>query len=99
MSYTSQAGNRHPRYFVALDDGGAFLITDRKALHKRTARYLPTEFVYGQGGYNDATRAYPAYVHSQLWALHESRQRAASEAAFRARGTVLVLPGLRVTEV
>ena len=74
--YTSQSGNRHPRYFVALADDGAFLITDRKAVHKRTARFLPVQFVYGQGGYDDATRKYPDYVHGQLWALHDARSRA-----------------------
>lgn len=66
-----------PRYFVALDEGGAFLITDRKALHKRTARFLPAEFVSGQGAYNPASARYPNYVHGQLWALHDSRSRAA----------------------
>ena len=92
---------RKARYLVSLADDGAFLVTDRRALHKRTTRFLPTEFVYGQGGFNPLTIKYPDYVHGQLWALHECRQRAASDAAFRERGTVSVklLPGLRITEV
>ena len=90
-----------PRYLVSLADDGAFLVTDRRAIHKRTTRYAPREFVTGQGGFDERTLRYPDYVHSQLWALHECRQRAASDAAFRERGTVSVklLPGLRITEV
>ncbi len=67
---------KNARYLMSLDDGGAFLVTDRKAIHKRTARFLPTEFVYGQGGFNELTIKYPDYVHGQLWALHDCRQRA-----------------------
>jgi hypothetical protein len=75
----------NPRYLVSLAEDGAFLVYDRRAIHKRTARYQPREFVCGQGGYNPRTDAYPDYVHSQLWALHESAQRAQLERSRTAR--------------
>lgn len=89
---------RNARYFVSLADNGDFLVTDRRAIHKRTTRFCPREFVAGQGGFDERTLLYPDYVHAQLWRLHESRQRAASDAAFRARGRVLV-PRISLTIV
>ena len=74
---------KYPRYTVSLGDDGSFLVWDRKADTRfdQTKRFSPREFVSGQGGFNDATLKYPDYVHGQLWALHESRQRAALAAS------------------
>ena len=66
---------RSPRYRVSLADDGAFLITDtRYALH--ITRFLPAQFVSGQGMYEPATNKYPDYVHAELWRLHDVRSRA-----------------------
>ena len=91
---TSQAGNQHPRYFVALANDGAFLITDRKARPNHTARFLPREFVSGQGGFDPATLKYPDYVHGQLWALHQSRQRADAQDRIVAEAICTIVKGL-----
>ena len=63
---------RSPRYRVALADDGAFLITDRLAIHKRTARYYPASFVSGCMYYDERTARYPDYVHAELWRLHDA---------------------------
>lgn len=75
---------RTPRYRVSLADDGAFLITDRRAVHKRTARYYPASFVSGCMSYDDRTARYPDYVHAELWRLHDCRSRARLDAATRA---------------
>ncbi len=67
---------KNARYLVSLAEDGAFLVYDRNCIHKRTARYLPAEFVSGQGSFNPTTIKYPDYVHGQLWALHDGRSRA-----------------------
>ena len=70
---------RTPRYRISLADDGAFLITDRRAVHKRTARYYPASFVSGSMSYDDRTARYPDYVHAELWRLHDCRSRAQLE--------------------
>ena len=49
MAAMKPHGARIARYIVSLAEDGAFLIYDRKKLHKRTARFLPAQFVSGQG--------------------------------------------------
>jgi len=75
---------RTPRYRVSLDHDGAFLITDRRAVHKRTARYYPASFVSGCMSYDERTARYPDYVHAELWRLHDVRSRARLDRATRA---------------
>jgi len=75
---------RTPRYRVSLADDGAFLIYDRRAIHKHTKRYAPYQFVSGQRGYDDCTARYPDYVHAELWRLHDVRSRARLDRATRA---------------
>jgi len=88
---------RTPRYRVSLADDGAFLITDRRAVHKRTARYYPAQFVSGCMSYDDRTARYPDYVHGELWRLHDVRSRAQLS---RSRlGTTNVTDGAHITLV
>ncbi len=66
---------RTPRYRVSLAIDGAFLIHDRRAMHKRTARFFPAEFTRGCMSYDERTARYPDYVHAELWRLHDCRSR------------------------
>lgn len=91
---------KNPRYLVSLGDDGAFHVYDRRQLiYNRVTRWLPTQFVYGQGGFDSGTLKYPDYVHAELWRLHESRQCARLAKSRAAHASVKLLPGLKISEV
>lgn len=61
------------RYFTHIAHDGAFIVSDRKRCEDK--RWSPTDFVYGQRGYDSRVEKYPAYVHTELWNAHDRRKR------------------------